>query len=288
MPSIRGWGQRTRTETERARYHFGFDLRAGPIEDARQYLPFLAYLAEATGYDFKLRFTAKDSSIVDELGAGHIDFAAIGAVSFLQAREKYNARILVRGVNSEGATEYRSNIVVAPTSAVQDIENLRGKRFAFGSISSTQGHLIPRIILAERGIDLSDFTTYEYTGSHQNCANAVIKGEVDACGMQDTMARRMENAGLVRILHTSQYYPSSGIAANKDVPPVIAERVKRALLDFDPTGLDREGLHNWQATEMPNGFQAATPTDYRVLRDWSIRFGFLKKADSPANGTARK
>ena len=29
-------------------FHFGFDLRAGPLEDARQYLPFLDYLRRST------------------------------------------------------------------------------------------------------------------------------------------------------------------------------------------------------------------------------------------------
>ena len=38
-------------------YIFGFDLRASPQEDARQYLPFLAYLEKTTGYKFKLQFT---------------------------------------------------------------------------------------------------------------------------------------------------------------------------------------------------------------------------------------
>ena len=83
----RSLAQRASRTKGRATFHFGFDLRSGPLEDARQYLPFLNYLSRATGYDFKLRFTSKSSSIIDDLGTGKVHFAAVGAVSFIKAHE---------------------------------------------------------------------------------------------------------------------------------------------------------------------------------------------------------
>lgn len=273
---------------EEKTFSFGFDLRAGPLEDARQYLPFLDYLDRSTGYGFKLRFTPKSSSIIEDLGTGKIDFAAIGAVSFIQALEKYGALSLARGVNNLGRIEYQSLIVVSPESPIRNLGELKGRRFAFGSVSSTQGYLIPRIVLMERGIALDDLAAYDFTGSYRNCANAVITGAFDACGMQDTMARFMAGEGLVRILHASRYYPSSGIAANKDIPPAVLEKVKRALLDFDPLGRDKGGLYNWRKTEMPNGFKAGAPSDYIVLRDWMDRLGRLDGTPASKRGNPEK
>jgi len=168
---------------------FGFDLRASPQEDARQYLPFLEYLTKATGYTFELRFTPQDGQIVDDLGTGVVQFAALGAGSTIQAHAKYGVIPLVRGLNAQGRAEYRSVIVVAPDSSIQTIADLRGKRFAFGSLTSTQGHLIPRIILLQHGLALDDLAAYAYTGSHRNCANEVTAGRFDAGGMQDTLGR---------------------------------------------------------------------------------------------------
>ena len=45
----------------------------------------------------------------------------------------------------------------------EDIKELRGKCFAFGSEMSTQGHLIPRSMLEEAGITLNDLGKYIYT-----------------------------------------------------------------------------------------------------------------------------
>ncbi len=262
--------------TDTSALRFGFDLRASPQEDARQYLPFLHYLEDATGYSFELCFTPQDAQIVDDLGTGAVQFAAIGAGSYIQAHDKYGVIPLVRGLNAQGGAEYRSVIVVAPDCAIQTIEDLRGKRFAFGSVNSTQGHLIPRIALLQHGLTLDDLQAYEYTGSHRNCANGVTAGRFAACGMQDTMGEELAAAGLLRIIYTSPYYPSSGIAANKDVPPEVLERVRQALLDFDPQGRDATNLYHWDRTEMVNGFVEARDEDYAELEEWMVKLGYLE------------
>jgi len=83
-------------------YYFGFDLRSSPQEDVAQYLPFLQYLERVTGYSFKLHFTPKNSSTVDELGQNKTQFSAMGATSLLKAQSKYQVVSLVRGINNQG------------------------------------------------------------------------------------------------------------------------------------------------------------------------------------------
>jgi len=264
---------------------FGFELRASPDEDARQYLPFLKYLEQATGLRFELCFTPGGGGcIADILGTGEYDFAAIGAGIYLQAHARYGVVPLVRGLNAEGRAEHQSVIVVAHDSPIRSVGELRGKRFAFGGVTSTQGHLIPRIILAEHGMSLDDLAEHKYTCSYQNTANTVVSGRFDAGGIQDILGRRLAAEALVRIIHTSKFYPSSGIAANQDVPPDVVQKVKQALLDFEPTGAHAEGLYHWDRTEMANGFIEAHDEDYAELREWSIRFGLL---DAPAGGRAQ-
>ena len=59
------------------------------------------------------------------------------------------------------------------------------------------------------------------------------------------------------------------------LPDEVVEKVKRALLGFDPVGRDAEGLYHWERTEMVNGFVEAHDSDYASLREWSIRLGLL-------------
>lgn len=255
--------------------YFGFDLRSSPQEDAAQYKPFLEYLEATTGYQFKLHFTPKNSTTSDELGQNKTQFAAMGATSFLKAQHQYGAISLVRGLNHQNRAEYRSAFVVRPNSSIRNIGDIKGRTLAFGSYDSTQGHIIPRIMLEQNGIMLDNLLTYHYTGSHQNCAEAVISGKFDVCGMQHQLADSLASQGLVRIIHTSGYYPSSGIVANKSVPPDVIARVKQALLDFDPLGKHSQGLYHWDRTEMPKGFITASESDYVDLRQWTLHFGVL-------------
>lgn len=252
-------------------YKFGFDLRNSPQEDAHQYLPFLKYLSDATGLRFNLRFTPKNNNIVDDLGRGEVHFAAIGAISFIKAREKYAVTPLVRGLNTDNLAHYRSVIITLPESPLRELGDLRGRRFAFGGRTSTQGHIIPRIELLKENIALQDLGAYKYTGSHKNCADAVLRNESDACGMQDTLADLLIERKLVRELYRSAFYPSSGIAANADLPAEVVSKVKQALLNFDPNGAVGGELYNWHLTEMPNGFTAASVDDYQELADWLRR-----------------
>ena len=234
-------------------------------------------LSERSGYPLLLHVTPPENRIVDELGEGTVDFAAIGAVGFLQAEARYGARMLVRGVDEAGQGHYLSKIVVRPHSAIQRVADLRGRSLAFGSRDSTQGHLIPRIVLAQHNISLDALAGYRFTGSHFNCANAVISGAADACGMQDKLADKLAASGQLRVIFDSDAYPSSGIAAAPGVPQEVQRRLQQALLDFDPRQAG-DTLYHWQNTEMAGGFTAAGPSDYRELRAWMIRFGLLPAA----------
>lgn len=260
-------------------YLFGFDLRSTPQEDARQYLPFLTYLQQATGYRFELVITGVGENLSEKLGQGQVDFAAIGAVSYIKSKERYDVKAVARGLNALNRAEYRSLIITATDSKIQRIEQLVGKRIAFGDANSTQGHLIPRIDLLKHEIELDDLATYEYTGSHNNCADAVINGRFDACGIQDTMGYHLQERGMAKVIHSSEYYPSSGIAAHGGVLPEVVEKVRRALVEFDAGGKHASGLYHWERTEMPNGFVSASEDDYREMHKWMERLGFLASDD---------
>ena len=273
--------QQPQSQLQLHTYYFGFDLRSSPQEDAAQYLSFLKYLESETGYHFKLYFTPKSSSTGDELGQNKTQFAAMGADSFIKAKSKYNVISLVRGINHQGKATYQSVFVIKPDSRIRNIRDIRGSKLAFGSRDSTQGHLIPRIMLMENNISLKDLKTYIYTGSHQNCAEAVVSGKVDVCGMQDQLAEKLASQGSLKIIHHSHDYPSSGIVTNKSVPAEVVAKVKQALLDFEPQGKNRKGLYHWDNTEMPKGFVSANEQDYKQLRQWSIRLGFLQASEMP-------
>lgn len=254
---------------------FCFDLRLTPKEDVEIYGPFLDYLEKETGLDFALRFSREYEETIENLGTGKAQFGIMGGLSFLKAEYDYEARMLVKGLDENKKGDYRSAIIARMKSKLNKLSELKGRSFAFGSQYSTQGYLIPRYMLEKEGVCLTDLKKYIYTGSHWECARLVIKGEVSAGGIQDTLAFKLEQEGSIKILALSDYYPRSGVAVNKDVPAEIREKVKTALLRFEPLGKDRKGLIDWSKSEMPGGFTTVEPGDYDVLRKMAARYDLL-------------
>ena len=257
--------------------HFGFDRPLKAKEDARIYAPFLQYLSEETGRTFKTHFTSKDETTQDNLGEGITQFAALDALSYLRAHDDYGVICIAQGLNAEGRDEYRTAIVTRPDSDITELKEIRSRTFCLSSFYSTQGHLILRKMLEDANITLSDLGYYEYTDSCIECAMAVIAGDFDAGGIQDTMANVLANEGKLKIVAFSDYYPSTRISANKDVDPALLEDVKKALLDFDPKGKHAGNLTDWDKTAMPCGFVAAEDSDYTGLRKLAMRYRVIKE-----------
>ncbi len=254
---------------------FGFDRRLEPKEDIRMNASLLRYLEAQTGLRFRLHLTPRGHSVADEICAGRVHFGIVGTVSYLQAYHRCGARIIVRGRNMEGHDTYRAAIIVPVNSPLLDLKDLRGRSFAFGPPNSTQGHLIPRLMLQQAGLSLHDLQAYAFHDSHASTANAVISGRYDAGGLQDTLALTLARRGLVRILAMSDPYPSSGIIAGPHVPSRTIELVREALLALDPTGRDAKWLYHWERSEMPLGFVPARDEDYVALYRIAAEIGLL-------------
>jgi len=258
------------------RWRIGFDRRLEPKEDVRQIASLARWLERRTGLPFYVHITPSGMTIVDELCAGEVDFAAVGTVSYLQAHDRCGVRILVRGRNREGKDRYRAAIIVPPTSDLQTLSDLRGRSFAFGAPNSTQGHLIPRLMLRDAGIALNDLSAFAFHDSHVATANAVISGRYDAGAVQDTLAYSLAARGLVRILALSDDFPSSGVVVAPHVPDKTVQLVRDALLALDPAGKDAAVLYRWDRTEMPLGFAPARDEEYAALREIARQIGILE------------
>ncbi len=256
---------------------FGFDLRLGPKEEVIIYTPFLKYLEQNTGRRFRIKFTEKYEDTVNNLGTGITDFAAIGSMSFVIGKETYGINHLVSGVNHEGDTTYQAMIITGIKSGIDNIKDIRGKCFAFGSEMSTQGHLIPRKILEDNGITLEKLGRHMYTGSHLKAAMSVINGKCEAGGIQDVLAKRLESEGKIRILKVSKPFPSSVIAYNSSVDKLAVKEVKAALLAFDPSGKHKKMLVDWDKTEMPLGFTEINELEFNKIKILAEKYGLLKK-----------
>lgn len=96
---------------------------------------------------------------------------------------------------------------------------------------STQGYLIPRKLLEDHGISLTNIN-YEFSESHRDAANKLINGFVDAATIQDKLGFKLANEGSVTIITASKIYPSSTVCVSNKIPLEARRKNKKCSPQF--------------------------------------------------------
>lgn len=244
---------------------FGVITRYNPVIMYKNYQPILDYLTEHTPYRFELKLGKTYEDAVNFLQNRDTDLASFGAVTYIEAHKKYGAKAILRPLNKDGSAFYRSITVVRNDSDIKILSDLRNRSFAFASIKSTSGNLIPRYYLAKAGVHLKDLRSYVNLRHHDSVAKAVLKGEYDAGSMKDVIALKYIPKGL-RIIFVSDPIPSVPFAVRNDAPEEFVESVKKALLAIDPGSPHYKKIGRYWDEEFKNGFIEANDSDYDGIR----------------------
>jgi phosphonate transport system substrate-binding protein len=147
-----------------------------------------------------------------------------------------------------GSTTYRCQLNVRADSGIGTLEDLKDKVLCWLEPNSTSGHIIPRILLQDNGIDPDkDFAQTLEAGSHRDVIMAVYDGHCDV-GASYADARTSIEADspdvkdVVVVLATSADIPNDSISFTKDFPAEVREQIVNALLEASATEEGRAAL----------------------------------------------
>lgn len=244
---------------------FGFCPKYNPRIMVQLYQPFIDYLNETTPYQFELKLSRHYQEIVDQVGRGEILIASCGPVSYVKARERYGVRPIVRALSKNGKPSYRGITIVRRDSSIERLQDLKGKRFAFGQAWSTAGHLLPQYYLTKAGIRLRDLKEYAFLRHHDSVVGAVLKGQFDAGAVKDVVAYQHEKDGL-RFIFVTEPIPTVPIMAAQKAPLEMIASVRSTLLRLgrDPS-ISPQRMALWDE-EFKYGFTEAKDSDYDPIR----------------------
>ncbi len=243
---------------------FGFCPKYNPRIMYQLYQPFIDYLSEMTPYQFEIKLSRIYQDTIDQIGRGEITIASCGPFAYVQAREKFKVRPIVRTLSRDRRPFYRGAIIVREDSPIQNIHELKGKSFAFGQVWSTAGHLLPEYYLMKANIRLKDLK-HSFLRHHDSVANAVLKGQFDAGAVKDIIAYKYLTEGL-RIIFFTDPIPTVPIFVNQKASPEMIQSVKSTLLNLSPENPDhRRRMAQWDE-EFKYGFTEASDSDYDSIR----------------------
>jgi phosphonate transport system substrate-binding protein len=239
------------------------------------YEPFGDYLSEQLEQEVELTVPTSYGAVVEAMVNDELDLAYFGGLTYVQARNRGEVTPLVTEINPRtGDTTYRSVIIVPADSEVQEVSELEGRDFAFGSASSTSGSLYPAIMLRDAGgIDYrTDLGNFNYTGGHDATAQAVSNGGVDGGGIEDRILYDLiEDSAVdgesVRVIEESEPIEGYPWVVRDALSNELKEQIAQAFLDIDDPAL----LDLLRA----DGYERVEPEDYDYVEEQATELDLL-------------
>jgi phosphonate transport system substrate-binding protein len=251
---------------------------------ARLYPDVADVLSRELGVPVRYRPVTDYAASVTSFKTGDLDLVWFGGLTGVQAEAQVPGAVPLAQRDIDA--DFHSVFVASRKSGIGRIDDvrglvaLRGKRFTFGSESSTSGRLMPEYFLDQAGVSTDDFRGEPgFSGSHDKTIALVSSGSYDAGVLNEQVWKdRLEEGEVdrseVRVVFRTRSYHDYYWVARPDLDERLGKgftkRLRQALLDLrDPDVLELFG-----ATR----FIPVRRGDHDETREVAERLGLLDKA----------
>jgi phosphonate transport system substrate-binding protein len=221
-----------------------------------------SYLEKSLGKNIELVVTTDYSSMIEAMRHGRLDLGFFGPLSYVLARQKSEIEPFA-ALKRKGKTTYQGVVVGNAAAKVKSLADVAGKDVAFGDVASTSSHLIPKYMLAQKGLKPGDNYKEHFVGSHDSVALAVQNGNAQAGGLSKTIfqslvERKIIDPAKVVVLAESEEFPEYPWTMRSDLSPELKKKIVAAFIDMK----DKNILKPFKA----DGFDTISDKDYDKVR----------------------
>jgi phosphonate transport system substrate-binding protein len=239
------------------------ELRIGAIPDQkpeklnRLYPLVASQLSKQLGVKVKYVPVVDYAAAVGAFRTGNLDLVWFGGLTGVQARlQKPGARVIAQrdiDVNFHSIFIANARSGIKPITQQKDLVELKGRRFTFGSESSTSGRLMPQWFLSQAGVKLGDFKggAPGFSGSHDTTIALVSSGAYDAGVVNEQVWRTSLHDGKanrekVIPIWKSPGYPDYHWIAQGDLDARFGKgfttKLQKAILSWRPSDPEQKQI----------------------------------------------
>lgn len=250
-----------------------------PAEIMRIYAPFAEYLSRELAVQVRFVPVVDYAATVEAFAAKKLDLVWYGGFTSVQASRRTPGGATRLVMRREDAA-FRSVFVAHPDRGIRTLDDLRGKTFTFGSVSSTSGHLMPRFFLLRHGIDpdRAFARTPAFAGAHDAAALWVAAGKVDAAALNSLVwdklvETRRVDPSKVAVFWTTPPYVDYAWTVRAEVSAAMREQIAAAFLRLRYDNPEHRRLLDLHRTK---GYQRARDEDWRAIEEAALASGLLR------------
>ncbi len=236
-------------------------------------------LGKLTGLKFEVTVPTSYAAVIEAMGSGKVDVAWLAPFSYVLAKDKFGAEVIAGSVRA-GSKTYVSQIITHVESGVNNLEDLKGKKFAFVDSASASGYLYPAALLKEKGFDPKTyFSEVVNAGGHDKVVIAVYNKQV-AGGATFGRSSMDPNAPLtdargrvtgtlpdvlqkVKIIAETDPIPNDTVSVRKGLDKAVIDKLKTGLLQI---GKEPDGKKLLGDLYQIDGLAETTDADYEPIR----------------------
>ena len=249
-----------------------------PTELQRKFKPLGDYLARETGMKVEFTPVTDYAAVVESLATRKLDLAWLGGFTFVQTRLRTNGTAIPIVQRAEDE-KFLSRFIVPLDSPARTLADLKGKSFAFGSPSSTSGHLMPRYFLLQAGINPDkDLKNVAFSGAHDATVAFVAGGKAEAGVLNASVWDKLvesknANALKVRVLATTPPYYDYNWTVRGDLDPALVKKLTAAFLKLDPNNPAHKEI---MALQRASKFIPTKASNYDGIENAARSAGLIK------------
>ncbi len=239
------------------------------------------YLSDKLGVPVEYKQSIDYAAVVTGFANGDLHLAWFGGLTGVQARKQSPGANAI--AQRPRDTEFVSAYIVQSDLPAQELQDLAGLTFTFGSINSTSGHLMPRHYLVQAGIDPdSDLNGLpNFSGSHDTTWKLVESGSFQAGALNQAVwenavsGNRIDTSKVRQLAITPPYFDYNWTVRgdlDESFGEGFTQRIQDALLSIHLDSTQADLLEAFQT----DSFVTSKNDNYAAIESVAKSLGMLE------------
>lgn len=200
------------------------------LELEKRFSPLADYLSKNLGTRVTIKVSPSYIEHIQRVARGEVDIAYLGPVPLVRAYKINPDLKLLARLEVDGKPVFSGKIVTHDNSGIDNLQQLKSKKFAFGSKSSTMSHLVPRYELIQAGV-FEQLAGFKHLKGHKSVAIAVMLGKYDAGAVKEEVFNLYKDQGM-KLIHTTQPISEHVFVASEQLPEAKIKLIRESLLSI--------------------------------------------------------
>ncbi len=247
-----------------------------------QRLPLQELLAKEMGMKVNVTVATDYNALIEAMASEQVHVGLLATTAYVLAADEGAAEAILKSlrydVDDNGqlmkdkplVSGYKSQLIADKDSGIKSVKDLKGKRVAISSFTSTSGFVWPANLLADNGIDPESDVEWINAGGHDNAVLAVYNGEADAAFTFKDARNLFEKESFygdlmdkVVLITNTSLIPNDTISVIPRLNEDLKEKVKDAFIAISKT---EKGLEIIRGIYNHEGYAEAKDSDYDEVR----------------------